>query len=154
MTKGRIAAARGRFSGICQVAPMCTLPNVCFLRFIQSKLQMASRLLQPFLHRSWQKILIFYSGPPFSPTNCPFALGDLDPLLIHVSLVPAESTSQTTCRLVQPFLQSLLGHGKRLYYVICGVPHTQICFMWSRCMAVMVLGSIQQRQQPFLGDRL
>jgi len=31
LTEGRIAAAHGRFSGIRQVAPVCTLPDTCFL---------------------------------------------------------------------------------------------------------------------------
>ena len=31
MFKGRIAAAHGRFNCICQVVPMCTRSNTCFL---------------------------------------------------------------------------------------------------------------------------
>jgi len=31
LTTGRIAAAHGRFSWICQVAPVLTSPNTCFL---------------------------------------------------------------------------------------------------------------------------
>jgi len=44
-------------------------------------------------------------GRPFSPQNCPFPLGNLDTHLIHGSLGPPESTTQTASRSVQPFLQ-------------------------------------------------
>ena len=31
LTTGRIATAHGRFNGIHHVAPLCTVPNTCFL---------------------------------------------------------------------------------------------------------------------------
>jgi len=43
--------------------------------------------------------------PPLPRQNWPFATGDLDPHLIHAYLGPPDSTTQTTSRLVQPFLQ-------------------------------------------------
>jgi len=52
--------------------------------------------------------LHFTMGHPFSPQNCPFPWGDLDPNLIHGSLGPPESSFQTASRSVQPFLYGLL----------------------------------------------
>jgi len=48
--------------------------------------------------------LYFTIGRPFSPENCPFTWGDLDPHLIHDSLGPFETTSQTATRSVHPLL--------------------------------------------------
>jgi len=47
----------------------------------------------------------FAMGRHFAPQNCPFAWRYLNPHLIHGSLGPCESTSQTAARSVQPFLQ-------------------------------------------------
>jgi len=47
--------------------------------------------------------LYFTMGSPFPPQNCPFALGDH--CLVHASLGPTESATQTTSRSVQRFLQ-------------------------------------------------
>ena len=43
------------------------------------------------------------TGCPFPP-KLPLCLGDLDPHLIHGSLDPPESSTQTASRSVQPFL--------------------------------------------------
>ena len=51
--------------------------------------------------------LYFTMGYPFSPKNAP-SRGDLDPHLIHGSLGPPESSTQTTFRSVQLFLQGSL----------------------------------------------
>jgi len=53
LTTGCIAAAHGLFSGIRQMAPVCT---TCFFGPPESKSQTASRSVQPFLHGSllWQ----------------------------------------------------------------------------------------------------
>jgi len=61
LTQGRIAAAHGRFSHICQVAPMCTPSNTCFL---QCTTQTASQSTQLFLHSSQQTVPILHNGPP------------------------------------------------------------------------------------------
>ena len=45
---------------------------------------------------------------PYPPQNCPFAWRDLDPHLIHGSMDPPESSTQTASRSVQPFLQGSL----------------------------------------------
>jgi len=45
--------------------------------------------------------LFFTMGRPFSPQNCHFTWGDLDPCLICCSLGPPKSTSQTASGSVQ-----------------------------------------------------
>jgi len=45
---------------------------------------------------------------PFSAQNFPFPWGDLNPHLIHSSLGQPESSTQSTYRSVQPFLQGSL----------------------------------------------
>jgi len=65
----------------------------------------ASQLIQPFCTAHGRRSLYFTTGRPFSLQNCPFALGDMYPRLLHSFLGPPESTFQTTCRSVQPFLQ-------------------------------------------------
>jgi len=50
-------------------------------------------------------------GRPFTPQNCPFH-GDLNRHLIHGSLGPPESSTQTEPRSLQPFLQGSLQYLK------------------------------------------
>jgi len=47
-------------------------------------------------------LVILYNWPPI-PSKTPLLMGDLDPHLIHGSLGPRESATQTTSRSVQPF---------------------------------------------------
>jgi len=47
-------------------------------------------------------------GHPFPSSKLPLAMGDFDPRLIHGSLSPHKSSTQMSCRLVQPFLQGSL----------------------------------------------
>jgi len=54
--KGCIAAAHGRFSGIRQMAPLCTLPNNAFLGPPEFTTQTVSRSVQPFLHSTRQSV--------------------------------------------------------------------------------------------------
>jgi len=69
---------------------------------------------QPKWHLDWfshirtgnrRVSLHFTVGRPFSPQNCPFPCGDLDPRLIHGSLGQPESTTKMASRSVQPFSQ-------------------------------------------------
>jgi len=46
---------------------------------LESSTQTASRLVQPFLHSSRQRVIMLYSGPPFSPQNCLFTWGSGPP---------------------------------------------------------------------------
>jgi len=50
--------------------------------------------------------LYFTMLHPFPPPNCPFPWGDADSHLVHGSLGPLESSTQTISRSVQPFLQA------------------------------------------------
>jgi len=69
----------------------------------ESKSQTASRLVQPFLPSSRQRVCILYNRPPLPPQNCPFAWADLDPHLIRASLGQTKSITQMESRSVQPF---------------------------------------------------
>jgi len=51
--------------------------NMCFLGPTQT--QTTNQSVQPLLHSSRQKVPYFTMGVPF-PQNCPFPLGDLDPI--------------------------------------------------------------------------
>jgi len=64
LTKGRIAAAYGRFNRIRYVALMCTPIWHCFLEPPKSAYQTASRLVNLFLHSSRQKVAILYNRQP------------------------------------------------------------------------------------------
>ena len=69
--------------------------------------QMAAPLVPPFLHRWPRSVPVLCNGPPLPPQNCPLPWW-CGPHLIHSSLGPLESSSQTSCRLVEPFLQGAL----------------------------------------------
>jgi len=72
--KGHIAISQGRFSGIRQVAPVCTSPNTCFLGSPEFTTQTASRLVQPFLQSvTHGRVLLVISGYVLSPKNCAIA---------------------------------------------------------------------------------
>jgi len=53
------------------------------------------------------KITNAFEWPGQPPENCPLPLGDLHPHLIHGSLGPPESSSETACQSVQPFFAQL-----------------------------------------------
>ena len=55
--KGCIAAAHGWFSGIRQVAPVCTPPNTCFLRPTKSTTRTATRSVELFSHSSPHSVI-------------------------------------------------------------------------------------------------
>jgi len=58
--------------------------------------QTASRSVEPFFAQMTAELLYFTMGCPFSPQNCAFPWGDLDPHLIHGSLGPLESSTTQT----------------------------------------------------------
>ena len=74
---------------------------------IECSTEMASRLVQPFLHSSPQRVPILYNVPPLLSSKLPLPVGDLDPHLTHGSLGPPESSTQTTSRSVELFLAML-----------------------------------------------
>ena len=63
-TKGRIAAAHEWFSGIGQVAPVCTPTYTCFLDAPEFKSQTAVGSVV-FLHSSRQTVTVLCNGRPF-----------------------------------------------------------------------------------------
>ena len=81
---------------------------------------------QPKQHLDWfsrcftahrRVSLYFKMDHPSPPQNCPFPWGDVDPHVIHGSLCPPESTTQTASRSVQPFfaeLTSVTDHATQL----------------------------------------
>jgi len=82
-----------------------------------STTQMANRSVQPFLHSSQHiKIPVVYRGHPFFHQNYPFACGDLNLNLIHGSLGPPESSTQTASWLVKPFCTA--HHRASLYFTM------------------------------------
>ena len=85
MTRGRIAATYGRFSGIHQVAPVCTPPNTCFLGPTRVRPQTASRLVQPFFHSSPQSVPILYNGSHLPPLKIPPSHKGVNS---HLNMVP------------------------------------------------------------------
>ena len=52
-----------------------------------------------------RRVSLYFTRTTFPPQYCPFQWGDLDPHLIHGSLGPPKSSTQTAYRSVQPFLQ-------------------------------------------------
>ena len=129
--KDHVTTAHGRFNGICQVVPMCTPSNTCFLRPTQVHIQ----TVQLFLHSLWQSFPLLYNGRPLSPSNLYLRMkGDLDPHLTHDSLGPPESTTQTSSWLVQPFSAGLTIMNRptdRPRYSICNNrPHLHSTVMW------------------------
>ena len=70
--------------------------------------QTASRSVQPFLLRWPQCPYTSQWDAPSPPSKLPLPMGDMDPHLLHGSLGPPESSTQTASRSVQPFLQGSL----------------------------------------------
>ena len=64
--------------------------------------------LQPFLHRWPQCVSILYNGSLFPVSKLPLPMGGSGPNLIHGSLGPPKSSTQTASRSVQLFLQGSL----------------------------------------------
>ena len=100
--KGRIAAARGRFNVIRQMAPVCIPPNTCFLGPTMSKSQTTSRAVQlSFCKAHGRESVYITTGCSFAPSDA----GIWTPLIHGCCFDPPESSTQTASRLVQPFLQ-------------------------------------------------
>ena len=69
LTKGCVTVAHGWFCGIRQVAPVCAAPNNLVHASLgppESTAEMASRLVQPFLHSSCQSV-VGHTRPVLSP---------------------------------------------------------------------------------------
>ena len=107
MTTGRIAAARERFNGIRQLAPVC-IRNTCFLMptrvQIQNGMSIGSAVLAQLTAVSrytsqW--------AVPF-PLKIAPSHGGSEPHPLRGSFGQPESSTQTAPRSVQPFLQGSL----------------------------------------------
>ena len=88
LTTGRRAIAHGRFSGIRQMASVCTPPNTCFLGptrvKIPNSIWIGSAIFAQLTAEHPHTLQYATPSPP--PENCPFPFGDLGHHLIHVFL--------------------------------------------------------------------
>ena len=91
--------------------------------------QMASRSVQPFLHRSWQSVAILHNGLPLSLLKLPLSMGNQDPHLKRDSWGPSELTTQMASRLVQLFLHRWL-QSVPILYNGTPLPHQNCPFAW------------------------
>jgi len=115
--KGRITAVHGWFSGIRQVAPVCTPRNTCFLG--------PTRVHNP--NGIWIDSAIFtqltaerpctLQWAALSLSKLPLPTGDLAPIEYKISWAqrPTEPITQTAPRLVEPFLHSSMQSVPILY---------------------------------------
>ena len=67
LTTGRIAAAQRRFNGICQVAPVCTPPDTCFLGPTRVHNPNCISIGSAVFAQLTAESLLFTMGLPFSP---------------------------------------------------------------------------------------
>jgi len=100
-----IATARGQFSRIHQVVPVCIPFNTC-LGLPKSTSQMASRF-------SRQIVSVLYDGPPPFSRNCPFCMEGSGLQSNTKFLRPPESTTETIPQLVSRFAGSQLWQTER-----------------------------------------
>jgi len=104
---------------------------------LKSITQMASRSVQPFLHRWPHSVPILYNGTPLLHSNLPLPIGDLDPHLTYGSLGPPKSSTQTASRSVQLVLHGSLvtdrptGHTTRSVTI----DHSVHILCWSKLLA-------------------
>ena len=103
LTTGRIAAAHGRFGGIRQVAPVCTLPRASLAHPSPNPKRHLDRFSCFFCTAHGRESPYFTTGRPFPPLKLPLPMGDLDPHLISGSLGPPKSSTHAAPRSVQPF---------------------------------------------------
>ena len=127
LTTGRIAAAHGRFSGIRQVTPVCTRLIMLLWAHRSSN---PKRHLDRFSHfcTAHGSVPSGIPGHVISPKNCIFAWGDLE--LMHSSLAPLESLTQTASQSVHRFCRAHYCHRQtdrqtdRTCYSVCSSrPH-------------------------------
>jgi len=117
LTHGRIAAADGRFDRIRQVAPMCP-PVRAHWRHLANTIEpvLPSAHPSPQPKRKIDRVSLFAQLTAESPYTLQWATlsykitaslgGIYRPHLIHGSLGPLESLTQTASRSVQPFLKA------------------------------------------------
>jgi len=81
--------------------------STLFLEPTRPTTKTMSPSVQLFSHSSPHIVPIHYNGPPHA-LKIAHSHGDVDPHLIHGTLSPLESSTQTASRSVQPFLQGSL----------------------------------------------
>jgi len=103
----------------------------------------ASQSVQPFWHR-WPptapSVLILYNSLPLLPSKLPITMRDDDLHLIHGSLGPPESSTQTASWSVEPFLQGSLlwqtdKQTNRPHYSVCNDRPTYVV---PRCSLIII----------------
>ena len=104
LTTGHIASAHGPFSGICHVAPVCIPPNTCFLGPARVQIPNSISIGSVILAQLMTQRLYTLQWAAIPPSKLPPSMGiwNLDSHLIHDSLSPSESKTQTASRSVQP----------------------------------------------------
>jgi len=75
LTTGRIAAAHGRFSGIRQMAPVCTPRNNAFLGLTKYSTQMIFRSVQTFFAQLAAECPYTVNEPPLLLSKFPLPVG-------------------------------------------------------------------------------
>jgi len=87
----------------------------------ESKSQMASRLVQPFLYSSRQRVAILYNGPPLFSLKIAVSHGRSGLHLIHGSLVPSHP-NQYSKRHLGRFSRLCRAPGRESLYFTMGRP--------------------------------
>jgi len=82
--------------------------NTWFLGPSELTNQIAFRSVQQFLHRWLQSVPMLNNGMPLPPWKLSISMGASGPHLIHGSLGPPKSSTQTASQSLQPFLQGSL----------------------------------------------
>ena len=86
----------------------------------ESKSQMASRLVQPFLYSSRQRVAILYNRPPLFSLKIVVSHGGSGSHLMHGSLVP--SHPNVFQRHLNRFSRLCRAHGRESLYFTMGRP--------------------------------
>jgi len=108
LTSDRIAAAHGLFSGIRQMAPVCTPPNIFILGPTPVQIPTGISIGSDVIAHLTAERPYTLQRAALSPRTCPFTLGDLDTHLLRGSSGQPESSIHTASLSVQSFLQGSL----------------------------------------------
>jgi len=100
----------------------------------ESSIQMTCQVVHPFFAQLTAKCPYTLEWATLPPSKLLLPMGDVDPYVIHGSLSPPESSTQTASWLVQPFLQgSLVWQTDRQTTLLGSVTIGRICV----CTTVM-----------------
>jgi len=105
MTTGHIPAAREWFSGLHQVAPVCTPPNTCFLGPTRVQIPNSMSICSAiFAQLTTEGPYTLQRAAP-SPLKISTSHEGYESHLTNGSFDPPQSSTQTASRSVQPFLR-------------------------------------------------